>query len=149
MLNTWILVANGARARLFEKRADEAVLNEVAAFSNPAGRALGRETTTDRPPRVNESMGGTRHAIEPHTTLREKSTENFARALRNALEKGRVDHAYDQLVLVAPAHFIGALHALFEKPLRDCVVGEVHRNLIDRSAAQIQTYLPGRAPVAT
>src|SRR5689334_18089456 len=48
MSPTWILVADSARARLFE--ADGAgALNELACYANPEGRAGTRGLTTDRP----------------------------------------------------------------------------------------------------
>ena len=138
----WILVANEARARLFEQAADGGDLRELACFTSPEGRAPGRDTTTDRPPTVNESMGFARHAIEPHTTLREKKADRFARELEKALEQGRVDHAFDGLVLIAPPRFLGALHGAFAPTLRRCVVHEVRRNLTGKPAAQIGAYVP-------
>lgn len=144
MKNTWILVADGSRARLFEIGAPDGALNEVECFSNPEGRAHGRDSTTGRPPSVDESMGATRHTIQPHTTLREKSAERFARALRDALERGRTLHHYEHLVLVAPPRFLGVLHGTFDKPLRDCVVGEVRRDLTAMPPASIRSRLPAR-----
>ena len=91
MTSTWILVADAARARVFEATGRSEPWQEVACFANPDGRAPGRHATTERAPRVNESMGGARHAIEPHTSLRDKSTERFAHMLGEALERGRND----------------------------------------------------------
>jgi protein required for attachment to host cells len=97
---------------------------EVACFANPDGRAPGRHATTEHAPRVNESMGGARHAIEPHTSLRDKSTERFAHMLGEALERGHNDQRYDRLVLVAPPRFLGALHDVLDKQLTGCVSNE-------------------------
>lgn len=142
--NTWILVADGARARLFEAASPDDALNELACFANPGGRSHGRNFTTARPPTVNESVGATRHSIEPHTTLREKTTDRFARTIKDELERGRNDHRYERLVIVAPPRFLGALHGTFTKPLRECVVAEVKRNLTALRTSDIRAHLPRR-----
>jgi len=147
--NTWILVADGARARLFEAVSSDNALNELACFANPGGRSHGRDFTTARAPTVNESVGATRHSIEPHTTLREKTTERFARTIKDELERARNDHRYARLVIVAPPRFLGALHGTFPKPLRDCVVAEVKRNLTALRSSDIRAHLPSRLFAST
>ena len=142
--NTWILVADGASARVFETASPDDALTEVACFANPGGRSPGRSFTTDRPPSVNESVGPTRHSIEPHTTLREKTADRFARTLSDELERGRNDHRYARLVIVAPPRFLGALHGAFSKPLCDCVVAEIKRNLTALPATDVRAHLPRR-----
>jgi protein required for attachment to host cells len=142
MLTTWILVADGTRARLFEHTSPSKTLTEVACLTNPDGRAPGRHASTDRLPRVNESMGSTRHAIEPHTSLREKSTHQFAHTINDALERGLGDHQFDRLVLVASPRFLGALHGNLSKSLVECVAGEFRRNLTALPAQDIHARLP-------
>lgn len=142
MSNTWILVADAGRARLLELADSGRKLSEVACYTNPDARLPGKESTTDRPPTVNESMGGTRHAIERHTSLREKTMERFAHLLNTALERGREEHRYESLVLVAPSRFLGALHGCMDKPLRDRVVEEVHHDYTALSVAELRERLP-------
>jgi protein required for attachment to host cells len=140
MATTWILVADRARARLFSSATPDAALAEIECFDNPDADT--RDVTSHRPPTVNESVGPARHSIEPHTTLREKVTDRFAKSLTDTLERGRVDHRFDRLVLVAPARFLGALHDNLDKPLRDRVTGEVRKNLTTLAADEIRQRLP-------
>ena len=56
----------------------------------------GREMTRDRLPRTQESVGGDRHAIEPHTSAKDKVALKFVRELAERLQHARVDHAYDK-----------------------------------------------------
>ena len=144
MKHTWVLVADGARARLFEVRARNEPWNELACFTNPDGRAPGRDATTERAPRVNESANAARHAIEPHTTLREKSMERFAHIINDALERGLHDHRYHKLVLVAPPRFLGRLHNVLGKLLQDCVAGEIRHNFTSLRGEEIRARLPAR-----
>ena len=144
MKTTWVLVADGARARLFETAPVERALTELDCYANPEGRAGTRGTTTERPPTVNESVGPARHSIEPHTTQREKVADRFAKSLRDVLERGRNEHRYEQLVLIAPPRFLGRLHANFSKELRNTLAGEIRRDFTELAADQICARLPPR-----
>ena len=104
-MTAWILVADEFRARLFEAQAKDGKLEEIDDITHPEGRMHDGEMTRDRLPRVHESVGGARHAIEPHTSIRDKVHFQFARELAERLEQGRVSHAYDELVLVAAPRF--------------------------------------------
>jgi protein required for attachment to host cells len=141
-MNTWVLVADRARARLFSVTADGAALLEIADFVNPEGRALAHELESDRLPRTFESVGGARHAIEPHTTTKQKTADRFAHCLHEALERGRVERSYDQIVLVASPHFLGTLNAAIGKQVRRYVVTEVHKDLTTLTPAEIRQHLP-------
>ena len=142
MADTWVLVADSARARVFEVTREDSALREVATFANPEGRIAQRELYRGRLPRVHESMGHSRHAIEPHTTPRQKSTDRFARTLRDELERGRAARDYKNLVLVAAPRFMGALHGAFDEALQQCVIAEVRRNLTLMQPAKIRAQLP-------
>ncbi len=143
---TWILVASLARARLFElgKRNGDFELFEIATFVNPDGRGSEHSQVTDRLPRVNESANTARHAIEPHTSLREKSANQFAQELDEALENGRVTHRYERLVLIALPEFLGTLHARLNRHVCERIVAEVQHELTTKSPEEIRSYLPSR-----
>lgn len=142
MSTTWILVADRARARLFALSDDDRALREVEDFLNPDGRAAGREIEQDRPPRTFDRVGAGRHAIEPQTTLREKTAHNFARALETVLERGRAGHCYDQLVLIAPPQFLGTLNRVLDEQVRACVAAEVPNDLTMADAQAVLEHLP-------
>ena len=140
-MTTWVLVADSARARLFEG-AHDGTLSEVGCYTNAESRNGARGLTTDRAPTVNESVGSARHALEPHTNPRDKAAGVFARSLRDVLDRGRLTNRFDHLVLIAPARFLGALHTAFDKHLRASVVTEIRRDLTQLSTAGIRSRLP-------
>lgn len=144
MSTTWILVADGGRARVFELAESGKKLAEVACYTNLDAHLPGKEITTDRLPSVNESMGCTRHAIEPHTTLREKIADRFAHTLNAALDRGRQEHRYENLVIVAPPRFLGVLREIMDKPVRDRVVEEIHHDYTSLPIAELRQRLPTR-----
>ena len=144
--STWILVADRARARLLElaPRDNGSELIEIRDFVNPEGRGSERDQVTERRPRTQESVGASRHAIEPHTSLRDKSANRFAQELGESLEHGRVAHRYERLVLVALPHFLGTLHAKLNRQVCECIVAEIPHELTTKSPAEIRSYLPKR-----
>ncbi|MFA6987054.1 MAG: host attachment protein [Arenimonas sp.] len=141
MQPTWILVADRARARLFTPNADGDALDELKDFVNPEGRKPEQAYSYDRPPRTMDSMGPARHAIEPRTTSEEKVAARFAHELNDVLERGRVDHSYERLILAAPPRFLGVLQKALGKQVRSCVVAQVDKDLSTLPAREIQQTL--------
>lgn len=143
MSNTWILVADAARARLFEMPRKGAVPVVLACYTYPDGRSPGRHPEHGRLPRVQESNNPSRHAIEPKTPLREKHAQRFADTLGAIAKQGRMEGRYDKLILVAPPRFLGALHGSLDEQTAACVVGEVRNELVALSPAELRAHLPG------
>ncbi len=141
MDKTWILVADRVGARLFESPDAAVALVEIASFVNPEGHTSAGSRGDRHPPRSMESMGSTRHAIEPHTTPMEKATRQFARELRDALETGRLEHRFDHLVLIAPPRFLGVLRAELGKHLARCVKREIEHDRLDMTIDEVAAQL--------
>lgn len=129
MQATWILVADRVRARLFEVGDHNTAIKEIGTFVNPEGRNPKGSRGKRRPPRVMESVGPVRHAIEPHTLPVDKISDRFAHQLCTVLEEGRVKGHFGQLMLAAPPRFLGHLHAAMDTQLRRCVAHEARNDL--------------------
>jgi len=140
-MSVWILVADQSRARLFSQSFKNGGLTELESFANPEGRAHNRDLETDQPPRVYKSFSAVRHAIEPQTSTKNKVIERFSRQLSDVLELGRVNHQYDQLVLIAPPKFLGILRSELNKHVQEKVVVQVNQELTTATAEEIQLYL--------
>ena len=142
MSNTWILVADAARARLFEMPRRGADPVELACYASPDSHSPDSQHERGRLPRVHESNGPNRHAIEPKTSLREKHAQRFANTLGAIVQKGRLEGRYDKLILVAPPRFLGVLHDSLDEQTAACVVGEVCNELLALSPAELRNHLP-------
>jgi len=110
MGRTWVLVGDGSRARLFRvgPRRDWELIREL---EHPQTRAKARDLVTDREGRVKQSASAMRSAIQPTKPLHTIEAEHFAHSVARILESGLADNGYEQLVLVAPPHFLGLLRA--------------------------------------
>jgi protein required for attachment to host cells len=140
--STWVLVADGAKARLFAMEKDRS-LTEIEDFLNPDGRRE-RAPIQDRPPRTHDRFRTAQHAFEPRTTAEEKADEIFARELEATLERGRVGNRYRDLILIAPPHFLGALKAALGEHVRTSVVAELPKDLTHADTAEILDHIPAR-----
>lgn len=142
MADTWILVADRARARLFSLGQGAPRMIEVANFVNPQARTPGHELEHAPPPRVHDRMGQGRHAIEARSLPREKAASQFAAMLGAHLQRARDGQRYRDLVLIAPPRFLGALNAALAAHLGDAVVLRIPKNLTRSAEPEIREALP-------
>lgn len=137
---TWILTADSARARLFSLDEPRGI-SEVGSFANAEARMPARALQRDRLPRTHDRIGNGRHAIEPHARPHEKAAARFAALLQSVLERGRVEHRFERLVLIAPPHFLGVLNNALDRPLRACVALEIPKDMTRSSPDTVVTRL--------
>lgn len=140
MGNTWVLVADGKRARLFEYGPEQEAWVEIACLVNPEGT---QGPARQRPMRVQESVGQARHAIEPHTRPRDKQLSRFAAMLVRELREAHDKRRFEKLAIVAAPRLLGLLHGQLDKGLGQCLTCEVRHNLVALHSEEIRRYLPG------
>jgi protein required for attachment to host cells len=138
---TWILIADGARARILESTGKGHDVHAVQScdFSNetPPSRELG----SDRPGRVVESHGATRHAIEPRYDLHRGLETLFAHQLADILGQRLSEGSFDRLVIVAAPAMLGDLRKSLSAPLREKVVAEIAKDLTKVPNHEIMRHL--------
>jgi protein required for attachment to host cells len=139
MATTWIIAADESRARVLQVLDREQRLAEIEDLVNPAGRAQGRELQTDAEPRFNGSQGGPASDPERQGAV-EHSVRTFAKEVGRYLDRARNEHRYDQLVLVAPPKFLGALRKELHKEVEKLVTDELPKDLSWFNAREIEKY---------
>jgi protein required for attachment to host cells len=147
--STWILVADAARARLYECDGSGAHLKQINDFHHAESRTKNHELVADRPGRMWQShVGphpgrGSKSSMEPSISAKEAEHEHFARQLAATLVQGLNDHAYGRLILVANPDFLGLLRRFADEQVRKHVVASVDKDytalttpeLLDKLAA--------------
>lgn len=144
MSTLWILVADGARARMFSLVKGVGPMTEIEDFINPDGRLAGRDLSRERPPSVHDGFGAHRQSIEPQTSQRDKAAGQFARELNTVLEQGCLQRRYQDLVVMAPPRFLGTLKAALDKQVRACVVAELPKDLTEADSQAIYDHVPAQ-----
>jgi protein required for attachment to host cells len=105
----WVLVANAARARCYERDPDNGAMRELQGFIHPASQLKGHDLGSDRPGLAHKGIASTQFA--PPTDLHEKEHAQFARELSQFLEQAVLAHRFDRLTLLASNPFLGELKA--------------------------------------
>jgi protein required for attachment to host cells len=139
-MDTWILVADEGRARLFAGKTVDGELTELVGFAHPEAHHP-EAAARDRLPRVHESANSSRHAIQPRITAEQKQAEEFARALSEILNDGRVEHRYERLVLIAAPRFLGTMRAALDPEVSKLVSHTSNKDITKASLEAIREEL--------
>jgi protein required for attachment to host cells len=128
---TWILIADGARARVLAQAKDFAPLEPAFEDEELTGStAQSKEIGSDRPGRSFDSSGlGGRHAMQPPTDPQRYAKYEFARELAARLEEAARDGRFTRLVLVAAPKTLGDLRELLPGLVKAKVVAEIDKDL--------------------
>lgn len=111
-LRTWIVVVDGAHARLFTQNGSDAgwAAAHLDGLPAPEDRLQSHTEKSDRPGRTfSSSGGGIRHSIESHSDYRKLEKHKFTLAVADALNHAALAKKFDRLILVAPPRSVGEL----------------------------------------
>jgi protein required for attachment to host cells len=144
MATTWIVAADESRARVLQVARPERRLEEIESMLNPEGRLPDREMQSDAEPRFSGRAGGGPASDRETQGAGEHSAQTFAREVGRYLEKARVEHRFDELVLVAPPKFLGALRKALDKEVEKLVARELPKDLSWFSARDLESYFVPR-----
>jgi protein required for attachment to host cells len=130
-MSTWVLIADGAKARVLVQEKNFEQLKPAFEQEEFTGtRAQSKDIASDRPGRSFDSSGlGGRHAMEPPTDPQRYAKYEFARELAEHLEEAVHAHRFNRLVLVAAPKTLGDLRELLPDPVKARVVAEIDKDL--------------------
>lgn len=132
MEKTWILIANAARARCFERNATDHSLTELVDFVHPHASLTGKASGGDLTGAAGKGHGRTGHAgtqFEPHTEAHAKERSSFARQLADYLNEGVAGQRCNALVLIATSPMLGELRPCLSKAADHLVQSSVASDL--------------------
>ncbi len=136
MDETWVLIADRARARILAKSRspfpEEREWRELEPLVYPEARAPNQDFTTAKPGRSFDRKGSGRHAMTTEIDPKEEAAERFARTLAEVLDKGRTHHLYESLILVAEPGFLGILQAKLPPQTAKKVIDRIPKDLTTR-----------------
>lgn len=145
-MKTLIVVAESARVRIFLQEKPRSPLQEKQDLVHPESASHSRDLASDRQGRTfDRSHQGGRHALEPNKDPQEVEAEAFAREIATLLDSARSRGDLDNLVLIAPPHFLGLLTGCLDAQTQKLISKRVHKNLVRHSVDDIAAQLA--APV--
>ncbi len=145
MENTWVLVADSSRARIFVAASHTSPLTEFEGLTHGESKQHEQKMTSDLPGSQSGS-DGRHHGVSSETDPKKFEAVQFAKSISNHLEDARNKHIYTQLVMVAAPAFLGHLRDQLTPEVAKLVTLEVDKNLTQHSVEDIREHLPKTLP---
>ena len=143
---TWVLVADGARARILESNGSGGGLSSPLSFDFAASHAPSRDFGSDKPGRGQGAGGVAQHTKPPKVDWHTFEKHLFAKKLAKALEEALRECAFDDLVLVAPPKALGELRQALSADVISRVKSEIGKDLTHLSMPELGRYLADAKP---
>ena len=141
---TYVLVADGARARLYANHGVGKGLQPVSGATHKADlHHHDRDILTDKPGRSFNGVGQARSALEPHTEWHRFEKHKFAREMAKVLDAAAASKAFDRLILVAPPATLGDLRMELGDATRKLVTAELAKDLTRHVEQELPQHLEG------
>jgi protein required for attachment to host cells len=143
---TWILVADGSRARLFEQeRPDDGAMVQVQSWANPALRVRAESLAYGNLGRASKGHPGS-VSFEPRTSLKQREHDRFAHELAQHLADGVRGGRCGALVLVASNSMLGAIRHALPAPAARLVQWSASVDLTRFEGRELRTRLDALRP---
>lgn len=137
---TWILIADGAQARVLENGGPGKGLTLVEGLNFSQEPLKNQDIVTDRPGRSFASVGNGRSGYEPDVSPVEQREARFVSTVADALERHRRDGAFDRLIIAADPTSLGTIRGALSKALQDAVVAELPKDLTNIPTAKLGSH---------
>ena len=139
---TYILVADGARARLYANHGVGKGLQPVSGATHKADlHHHDRDILADKPGRASSSVGNGRSALEPQTDWHRFEKHKFAREMAKVLDAAAANKAFDRLILIAPPATLGDLRTELGDQTRKLVSAELAKDLTRHAEQELPQHL--------
>jgi protein required for attachment to host cells len=138
---TWYVIADGGRARFVLKREAQEAYDTRRELVSPDIHSLTHDLGAERPGRVHESATVARHAAEPRVDLHRTAKLRFVDEVAAALNEASALHAFDQLILIAPARALVELKHALDAETKGKVAGQLQKDLTHVPDADLAGHL--------
>lgn len=154
-MNVRIVVADERQANFFDASRADGPLTARGSLENEAAGLKDTELETDRPGRRYGGASGARHGVgvqaaHHHGVDGERSTErheltHFAKDVAQRIDKDRINHEFDKLVIVASPRMLGLLRQALPQPAQALLAGEVSKDIVQLGPDAIRNAVPWEA----
>lgn len=139
--DSWILVANSSVAYIYKIEKKHALV-EVGVLEHTESRLHNRDLASDKPGRDFESVGVTRHSLEPKHSPKHNEFQIFAREIAHYLESARNKGEFDKLYVAANPTFLGLLRNELDASTAKLISGEVDKDMTHMKTDEIVAHFP-------
>lgn len=140
---TWVLIADGAQARILENTGPGKGLKQVDGLDWAIEPLSAQEIVSDRPGRGHASAGAGRSAMEPRTDPVDHRETEFVKSVAATLDRKQQQGAFDRLIIAAAPIALGDIRKAISPAVRKTVVAELNKDLTNTPTAQLDQHLDG------
>jgi protein required for attachment to host cells len=136
-METRVIVADNARARIFASSTAITRLQEEEGFAHPEAHLSNRDLVGDSAGKSVDQHG----SLDPAADAREVEAQGFAKLLGKHLKELHNAQHFEQLILIAPPRFLGMLRKELASPLDKLVTRSIDKDLTTASLEQIIDHI--------
>ena len=137
---TWILIADGARARIVESSGHGKGLEPALNYEFAVNHSPARDKVTDKPGR-DHGGGASHHAMESKVNWHNFEKHLFSAAMADVLEKANSKNVFDALVIVAPPKTLGELRSNLKPNVKSKITAELGKDLTHLNLKDLGEHL--------
>lgn len=137
---TWVLIADGAQARVLEHNGPGKALTQVEGLDWSIEPLQAKDINSDKPGRSHTSVG--RSGVESKDPVAHRETE-FVKSVAAMLDKKAQQGHFDRLVIVAAPIALGDIRKAISASVQKAVVAELNKDLTNLPTAQLNEHLDG------
>jgi protein required for attachment to host cells len=141
---TWIVVADGDQAKIFEHDGPGRGLHAVKALNLEQDHLRAQDIMADKPGRAFSSAGpGSRSSVDYRSDPVEVRERRFVERLAQVLEEKRQEGAFDRLVIAAAPAALGDLRPALSEDLKAMILAELPKDLTNVPTPKLAEHLDG------
>ncbi len=136
----WVVVCDGRKAVILENKGDAKFPNLRSKETHEHKEARTSEMGTDRPGRVQQSVG-TAHAAIEQTDFHDLSERAFLETVARRLNEAVTRSETNGFVIIAPPRALGVLRGMYSPAVARAVRHELHKDLVHAPIHEIERQL--------
>lgn len=137
---TWVLLADGAQAKVFKHSGPGTGLRPVEDLLFEEEALQARDIMADRPGRSFSSVGSGRSAMEYSSDPVEVREANFVKSVATELDRQYQQSAFSRLIIAAAPTALGTIRGALSKTLKDAVVAEEAKDLTNLPTPALEKH---------
>ena len=138
---TWILIADGSRAKIVTEREEAPGFDIVTEIQSAESHVPSHLIGDDRPGRTQESAYSGRHAVQPRHDPHEERLTAFIRGVAAYLNEQGAGTAFDDLIVFAPPRALGQLRDMLDDAVAKKIRAEAPKDLTKLPLDELPKHL--------
>ena len=143
-IKTWVVVADGDQAKIFEHDGPGRGLHAVKDLNLEQDHLRAQDIMADRPGRTFSSAGpGSRSGVDYRSDPVAVRERRFVERLADVLDRKRQEGAFDRLVIAAAPAALGDLRPALSDEVKETILAELPKDLTNVPTPKLAEHFDG------